>query len=227
MEYNKNEYAVAQGLTMTKVYGWMSLALVVSTVSALYTAGSESLLQLIFGSQIAFWGLIIAELGLVLYLSARVFRMSFMAAATCFGLYAVLNGVLLSSIFFVYSIGSIAAAFGTTALTFGAMSLVGYTTKKDLSGIGSFLLMALIGLIIGTVVNMFLRSAMLDYLITYVGLFIFVGLTAYDTQKIKQAFAAGEQQGLDMRNIGILGALNLYLDFINIFLYVLRLFDRR
>lgn len=231
MEYNKNEYSVTpsgtMAVTMNRVYGWMSLALVVSAVSALYTVSSPAILQLIFGTRFGLWALIIAELALVFYLSARAFRMSFLAAATCFGLYAVLNGVMLSSVFLAYSAAVIVKAFGATALTFGAMSLVGYTTKKDLSGIGSMLLMGLIGLIIGTVVNMFLRSALMDYIITYLGLFIFVGLTAYDTQKIKQALALSAQSGLDARNIGIIGALNLYLDFINIFLYILRLFGNR
>lgn len=232
MAYNKNEMGRAAqtslvATTMNKVYGWMSLALVVSAVSAVYTATSPALVRLIFSSQLSFWVLLLAELGLVVYLSTRAMKMSFMAAATCFGLYSVVNGVFLSSIFFIYDLGTIGVAFATTALTFGCMSLIGYTTKKDLSGIGSFLFMALIGLIIGTLVNMFLKSAMFDYIITYAGLFIFVGLTAYDTQKIKQMLAVGAEAGLDMRNMGILGALSLYLDFVNMFLYILRLFGNR
>lgn len=231
MEYNKNERAytttsVVQ-TTMNKVYGWMALALTVSAFAAFYTVSSPALMQLIYGSRFGFWGMLIVEFGLVLYLSARVFKMSFMSAATCFGLYSVVNGVFLSSIFLVYDMPTISVAFISTAATFGVMSVVGYTTKRDLSGIGSFLLMALVGVIIGTLVNMFLRSAMMDYIITYLGLFVFIGLTAYDTQKIKQALAIGAQEGIDTRNIGILGALNLYLDFVNIFLYLLRLFGNR
>ncbi len=218
--------AVAQ-ITMNKVYGWMSLALVVSAAAAFFTASTPALLQLIYGSTWGIWLLVIAELGMVFYLSARIASMSFQTAVALMGVYALLNGVMLSSIFLLFSVDVIYAAFFTTALTFGGMSAYGYFTKRDLSGIGSYLLMALLGVIIATVVNVFLGSGTLDYIITYVGIFIFVGLTAYDTQKIRRMLQVQDATFVDTRKIALMGALNLYLDFINLFLYILRLFGNR
>lgn len=233
MSYEKNYQSPTSSverterMTMSRVYGWMTAALVLSTVSALYTVQSETLLNLIFGSRIAFFGLFFAEIGLVWYVSARIAQLSFPVASSLLGLYSVLNGVLLSSILLVYAQSTIATAFVASALTFGVMSLIGYTTKKDLTSMGSFLMMALIGLIIASVVNIFWSNSVMDTIITYAGLLIFIGLTAYDTQKIKVMLHHQDELGIDIRNIALLGALNLYLDFVNLFLYMLRLLNRR
>ncbi len=218
--------AVAQ-VTMSKVYGWMCLALAVSAAAAYCTVKSPALLQLIYGNMLALFVLVFAELGLVMYLSARIASISFQSAVVMMGIYAALNGVMLSSVFLCFQSQIIGAAFLSTALTFGAMSTYGYVTKRDLSGIGSYLIMGLIGVIIATLVNFFLHSQTLDYIITYVGLFIFVGLTAYDTQKIRYMLQMTEGTPMDARKVGLMGALNLYLDFINIFLFILRLLGSR
>lgn len=229
-EYNRNydKYGVQENamvVTMNKVYSWMTLALVVTALTAMYVAQSESILGLVFGNSAMPWILMLAEVGVVMYLSARINRISFATALTLFGVYSVLNGVVLSIILLVYELTTIYAAFFATAGTFAAMSFIGYTTKKDLSGLGGILTMALIGLIIASLVNIFLHNNMLNSIITYAGVFIFVGLTAYDTQKIKQMLVYSN--GVDQRKIGLLGALSLYLDFINLFLYILRLLSSR
>ncbi|MBR0273322.1 MAG: Bax inhibitor-1/YccA family protein [Bacteroidaceae bacterium] len=219
---------------MSRVYVWMTAALLLTAGTAYFTAASPAMLQLIFGNSIAIWVLFILELGLVMAVSAGINRLSPTTATALFLLYSVVNGLTLSVIFFAYELGTIYQAFAASALTFGAMSLYGYTTKKDLSGLGGYLIMGLIGLIIASVINIFWANSTLDAIITYIGVFIFVGLTAYDTQKIKQMSAAVET-GAEMgyadaaapRRIAILGALTLYLDFINLFLYLLRLFGRR
>ncbi len=218
--------AVAQ-VTMNKVYGWMSLALVISTVTALLTVQSEAMLSLIYGNRWGIWVLIIAEFALVIGVSASINRISFGAAATMLAIYAALNGVMLSSVLLLFELTVVYTAFAATALTFASMSAIGYFTKRDLSSLGSYLLMGLIGVIIATVVNVFLASSVLDAIITYVGLFIFVGLTAYDTQKIKRMLQLQEAGFADVRKLALMGALNLYLDFINLFLYILRLFGNR
>ncbi len=232
MGYERNYKEATQQMvtqtTMSRVYGWMSLALIISAISALYTVQSDTLFSLIFSSKFTFYGLVIAEFALVIGLTANITRLSFPVAALLMGLYSVINGVTLSSILLVYEAGTIQAAFMASALTFGCMSAIGYFTRKDLSSIGGFLIMALIGLIIATVVNLFLHSSMMDTIITYVGLLIFIGLTAYDTQKIKSWLSSqNDEMQLDVRKIALLGALTLYLDFINIFLYILRLLSRR
>ena len=226
--YRDTTYEVAERMTMNRVYGWMALALVVSALSAVFTAGSPAMLRFVFGSRFVFFGLIIAELGLVWYLSSRIMTLKFSTAAALMGLYSVLNGVVLSSVLLVYAEATVQAAFLATGVTFAVMSAIGYFTKTDLTRMGSILLMALIGVIVATVVNLFLRSDGLTTVITYVGLLIFIGLTAYDTQQIKQTLAVQEEYGMhvDVRKIALMGALNLYLDFINMFLYILRLMDR-
>lgn len=209
------------------VYMWMTLALGVTGVVSLAVAGSEQLMRLVFSNSAIFWVLLIAEIGLVFYISARIMKISFATATTLFMLYSVLNGLTLSVLFAVYTKASIASAFFVTAGTFGAMSLYGYFTKRDLSSIGNILFMALIGLIIATVVNIFFFSETLYWIITYAGVLIFVGLTIYDTQKIKRALADMEVNETSQK-IALLGALTLYLDFINLFLYILRILgDRR
>lgn len=214
--------------TMSKVYAWMTLALAVSAIAAFYTASSETLIRFIYGTRWGIWALLIAEIALVVYLSARLNKISFATGAVVFGIYSLLNGVTLSSILLAYSAGTVYTAFLSTALTFGVMSFIGYTTKKDLTSIGSFLMMALVGLIIASLVNLFLRNSMMDTIITYLGLFLFIGLTAYDTQKIKQTLSMQGQWSIDVRKIALIGALSLYLDFINLFLNIVRLLgDRR
>lgn len=218
---------------MSRVYAWMTAALLLTAGTAYITATTPALLQLIYGNSAAIWVLFLGELGLVMGISAGITRLSPTTATALFLLYSVVNGLTLSSIFFAYSMGTIYQAFAAAALTFGGMSLVAYTTKKDLSGLGGILIMALIGLIIASVINIFWGNSAMDAIITYVGVFIFVGLTAYDTQKIKQMSYAVEQGSVmgytdaaAPRRIAILGALTLYLDFINLFLYILRLFGR-
>ena len=175
------------------------------------------------------WGLIIAELALVFILSARIGKMSFFTSSLLFTIYSILNGVTLSSIFIVYTMTSIAATFFITAGMFGAMALWGYFTKKDLSKWGSIFFMLLIGLILATVVNLFLRSDAMGFIISIVGVIIFTGLTAFDLNKIKQMLAQtqGLEEGDVVRKVALMGALTLYLDFINLFLYLLRFFGRR
>ena len=210
---------------MGKVYLWMTLALAVTGLTSLYVASSPGLVQSIFASRGTFWLLVIAELALVFILSARIMKMSFSTAGIMFALYFVLNGVTMSFIFIAYTSTSIATAFFVTAGMFAAMSFIGFVTKKDLSSFGSFFTMALIGLIIASVVNIFLNSSVMYWIITYVGVLLFVGLTAYDTQKIKQMLIEyGDEVNDSTQKLALIGSLSLYLDFINLFLYILRLF---
>ena len=210
---------------MSKVYLWMTLALAVTGLTSLYVASSPGLVQSIFASRGTFWLLVIAELALVFILSARIMKMSFSTAGIMFALYSVLNGVTMSFIFIAYTSTSIATAFFVTAGMFAAMSFIGFVTKKDLSSFGSFFTMALIGLIIASVVNIFLNSSVMYWIITYVGVLLFVGLTAYDTQKIKQMLIEyGDEVNDSTQKLALIGSLSLYLDFINLFLYILRLF---
>lgn len=210
---------------MGKVYLWMTLALAVTGLTSLYVASSPGLVQSIFASRGTFWLLVIAELALVFILSAQIMKMSFSTAGIMFALYSVLNGVTMSFIFIAYTSTSIATAFFVTAGMFAAMSFIGFVTKKDLSSFGSFFTMALIGLIIASVVNIFLNSSVMYWIITYVGVLLFVGLTAYDTQKIKQMLIEyGDEVNDSTQKLALIGSLSLYLDFINLFLYILRLF---
>lgn len=212
---------------MRKVYLWMTLALTVTGLTSFYIASNPGMLQAIFTSRGTFWLLVIAELALVFILSARIMRMSFATAGIMFVAYSVLNGVTMSFIFIAYTQNSVAGAFFVTAGTFLAMSLVGYATKRDLSSFGSMFLMALIGLIIASVVNIFWANSVLYWVITYVGVLLFVGLTAYDTQKIKYMLQAyGDEVNESTQKLALLGSLTLYLDFINLFLYILRIFGR-
>ena len=215
-------------ILMRKVYVWMALALVVSGLTAYYVAGSEQMLMAIFGNQITFWVLAIAELGLVIGLTAAIKKLSFPTAAIMFLLFSILNGVTLSAIFVVYTMSSIATTFFVTAGTFAAMAFIGYTTKKDLTKIGGILLMALIGLIIASVVNIFLKNSMMDIVISAIGVLIFVGLTAYDAQKIKEMMLdSGTEVNDFTQKLAVFGALSLYLDFINLFLYLLRFLGKQ
>ena len=209
---------------MRKVFIWMALALVITGVTAYGVATTPSLLIAIVTNKVLFWGLIIAELALVFAVSGAINRLSLATATLLFVLYSVVNGATLSVIFLAYSMPAIIQTFFITAGTFGVMALVGYTTKTDLTSLGKLLFMALIGLVIATVVNMFVGSTGFDYILSYVGVLIFVGLTAYDTQKIKQMCMQAPDAGEHMQKLALLGALSLYLDFINLFLYLLRIF---
>ena len=211
---------------ITAVYGWMVAALAISGIAAFAVFNSETLLYFIFGNRFTFLGLIIAEFALVIILSAGIRRMSFPVAAASFVIYSIVNGLTLSAVLFVYTSTSVVRIFVITALMFGAMSVYGATTKSSLQSAGKYLMMAVIGLVIASLVNIFMRSSSLDWLISFVAVGVFTGLTAYDTQKITQA-ARYAQDNEDFKKVAIIGALELYLDFINIFLALLRLFGKR
>ena len=203
------------------------MALVITGLTAYVVATNAAISNFLFMHSQLIWVLFLAEIGLVIGLSAAIRKISLSAATLMFVAYAALNGVTFSSLFYVYTMGSLASTFFITAGTFGAMSLVGFFTKADLSSMGKILLMALIGLIIASVVNIFVASSGLEVLMTYLGVLIFVGLTAYDTQKIKQMFLMAPDASEATQKYAVLGALTLYLDFINLFLYLLRVFGRR
>jgi uncharacterized protein len=205
----------------------MTLALVITALAALFTANTPALVNFIFGSKIVFYGLIIGELLLVGALVAAVHKMSPMVASLVFLGYSALNGLTLSAVFLMYTSGSLALTFFITAGTFAVMSIYGYTTKADLTKIGNLAFMALIGIIIASVVNFFLKSEMLYWIISYLGVAIFVALIAYDTQKLKDMSLSIDHSGDEGKKASVLGALTLYLDFINLFLFLLRLFGRR
>ena len=209
---------------MRKVFVWMTLALAITGLTAYGVATSPTILSLIFSSKVTFFGLIIAEFALVFAISGAINRLSLSTATMLFILYSVINGATLSSIFFAFSVATIGKVFFITAGTFGAMALVGYTTKTDLTSMGKLLFMALLGIIIASVVNIFVASSGLDLILSYVGVLVFVGLTAYDTQTIKQMCQAAPDAGESAQKLALIGALSLYLDFINLFLYLLRIF---
>ena len=221
------EVSEAFPVLMRKVYVWMTLALVITGLTAYGVATSPGILQAIYTNQILFWGLIIAEFALVFGVSAAINKLSLATATLMFILYSVINGALLSYIFLAYTASSVATVFFITAGTFGTMALIGYTTKTDLSSMGKILFMALIGLIIATVVNVFVKSTGLTLILSYVGVLIFVGLTAWDSQKIKQMLLQAPDAGEGAQKLALLGALTLYLDFINLFIYLLRIFGKR
>lgn len=212
---------------MRKVYVWMTLALVITGFTAYAVAHTPALMQLIFGSKLVFFGLIIAELALVIGVTAAIGRLGLTAATMLFALYSAVNGATLASIFVVFTEASIANVFFITAGTFAVTAFYGYTTRRDLSRLGSLLIMAVLGLIIATLVNAFLiHSSGFDLIVSYIGVLVFVGLTAYDTQKIKQLLYESDGSETTYK-LALLGALSLYLDFINLFLYLLRIFGNR
>lgn len=212
---------------VAKVYGWMCVALVTTGLVCAYIIGRPDVLMSILKSQGLFLGIIIAELGIVIVLSAAIRRLSAMAATGLFFLYAALTGLTLSVVIAAFTPASVATAFFATAGTFGAMSFYGYVTKRDLTSVGNLAFMGLIGVIIASVANLFFRNALLDAAVTYVGVVVFVALTAYDTQKIKRMGPLFAAESDEERKGAIIGALALYLDFINLFLMLLRLFGRR
>jgi FtsH-binding integral membrane protein len=210
------------------VYNWMGIGLALTGFIAYYVSTNEALTRMIFSNSLLFFGLLIAELALVFTISGMIQRLSAGTATALFLLYSGLNGVTLSFIFLVYARASIFSTFFICAGTFAACSIYGWTTKRDLTSLGGFLLMGLFGIIIATVVNMFVHSSGMSMIISYIGVIVFVGLTAYDTQKIKN-MALTQPAGLDgavIRKGAILGALSLYLDFINLFLMLLRIFGQ-
>ena len=213
---------------MRKVYVWMTLALVITGITAYGVASSPGVISALYSNQAIMWGLIIAEFALVIGISAAINRLSLATATMLFILYSAINGVMLSSVFLIYTASSIASVFFITAGTFAVMAFIGYTTKTDLTSMGKIIMMALIGLIIASLVNVFfVKSSGFDLIISYVGVLIFVGLTAYDSQKIKQMLLEAPDAGAGAQKVALLGALSLYLDFINLFIYLLRILGKR
>lgn len=217
--------AIRNGV-MHRVYAWMTAGLLVTGAVAMFIANSAVLTGLIFGNPFLFFGMFILQIIAVVGLSAGINRLSPAAATAIFMGYAALNGLTFAAIFLVYTAASIASTFFVTAGTFGAMSLYGYVTKRDLSGVGNFAIMALIGLLIASLVNMLLRNEALYWILTYAGVLIFVALTAWNTQKIKRLAAQVTDETAAGR-VAIIGALTLYLDFINLFIFLLRIFGVR
>jgi FtsH-binding integral membrane protein len=217
--------AVAQQGALTRVYAWMTAGLALTGAVAALTARSPAALDLIYGNVAVFWGLFALQLIAVFALSVSIDRLSGGAATALFLGYAALNGLTLAGIFLFYTGASIAATFFITAGAFAATSLYGATARRDLSAVGGVAFMALIGLVLATVANLFLRSAAIDWIISYVGVAVFVVLTAADTQRIRATMAArADATGTD--NLAILGALTLYLDFLNLFLFLLQIFGQ-
>ena len=223
----KSEAQVDQGLRsyMLRIYNYMATGLGLTGLTAYFVAITPSLFNAIYGTPL-YWLVALAPLGFVFYLSARLHKISFTTAQTVFWIFSGVMGLSMAYIFIAFTGASIARVFFITAGTFAGMSLYGYTTKKDLSGWGSFLFMGLIGIIIASIVNIFLKSPMLYYVISWVGVLVFVGLTAYDTQRIKEMYYASDHPEISGKK-AIMGALKLYLDFINLFIMLLRLFGQR
>lgn len=228
-ESTQTQTQVQVNTFIRSVYNWMAIGLGLTAVIAFYVAGSETLIKLIYGNPLILFGLIIGELALVFSISARVHKMQASTATGLFLLYAALNGATLSYIFLAYTSASIVSTFVVCALTFLACSIYGMMTKRDLTSLGGFMFMGLIGIIIASLVNLFIKSSAMTMIISYVGVLVFVGLTAYDTQKLK-TMALTQPAGLDagvVRKGAILGALSLYLDFINLFIMLLRIMGNR
>lgn len=209
---------------MRKVYVWMTLALVITGFTAFGIAENPGLVYTIVTNRLLFWGLIIGEFALVMAIYGAIGRLSATAATLLFVLYSIVNGATLSVIFLAYTMTSIASVFFITAGTFAVMAFIGYTTKTDLTSFGKMLMMGLIGIILATVVNIFIGSSMLNMIVSYVGVVVFVGLTAYDSQKIKKLLYQVDNMSEEAQKLALLGSLTLYLDFINLFLMLLRIF---
>ncbi|MDP2863840.1 MAG: Bax inhibitor-1/YccA family protein [Desulfobacterales bacterium] len=211
------------------VYNWMGIGLALTGFVAYFVSNNAQIQNLIFGNKLVFFGLIIAELALVYIISARVNKIQASTATSLFVLYAALNGATLASLFLVYTSSSITSTFFICSATFVACSIFGMTTKRDLTSMGGFMTMGLIGILIASVVNMFIKSSAMNMIISYIGVIVFVGLTAYDTQKLKH-MATTQPSGLEagvIRKGAILGALTLYLDFINLFIMLLSVLGGR
>ena len=223
----KSEAQVDQGLRsyMLRIYNYMATGLGLTGLTAYFVAITPSLFNAIYGTPL-YWIVALAPLGFVFYLSARLHKISFSTAQTVFWIFSGVMGLSMAYIFIAFTGASIARVFFITAGTFAGMRLYGYTTKKDLSGWGSFLFMGLIGIIIASIVNIFLKSPMLYYVISWIGVLVFVGLTAYDTQRIKEMYYASDHPEISGKK-AIMGALKLYLDFINLFIMLLHIFGQR
>ncbi|WP_417443469.1 Bax inhibitor-1/YccA family protein [Joostella sp.] len=226
-QLSQEQIKAEQARFMTKVYGWMSGALIITGLIAAWVANTEEIVNVIFSNKLYFYGLLIAEFAAVAYLSAAINRISANTAIAVFIGYAILNGLTFSVIFLAFTSESIATTFYITAGTFGAMSVYGYYTKTDLTSVGNIAFMGLIGIIIASIVNFFFQNEMLYWIVTYAGVLIFVALTAYDTQKIKRMNIIGNEGTEEDTKEAVMGALTLYLDFINLFLFLLRIFGRR
>lgn len=225
--YSGQSYYVRETNLLYRVYAWMCLALGITAVTAYYVASSPSFINAIFGNPVITVVLLVAQLGLVLLLSLLINRISFATAVGLFLLYAISLGLTLSAIFLVYTYSSIFSTFLVASGMFGAMAIYGYFTKSDLSSMGSFLFMALIGLILGGIVNMFFKSEAFNYVLSAIGVIVFTLLTAYDMQKIKQMASGLYEDSASMAKASIMGALMLYLDFVNLFLFLLQIMGRR
>lgn len=224
IEEKEGMVSLAFPALMRKVYLWMTLALVITGFTAFGIASNPGIAYAIVTNRLLFWGLIIAEFGLVIGISGAINKLSAVTATLLFVLYSIVNGATLSVFFMAYTMSSIASVFFITAGLFGVMAFIGYTTKTDLTSIGKILFMALIGIILATIVNLFVGSSMLNMIVSYVGVVIFTGLTAYDSQKIKNMLYNADSMDEGMQKIALLGSLTLYLDFINLFLMLLRIF---
>lgn len=215
---------------MTGVFSWMFIALAITAVTSYYVAATPELMRLMVtetGLSVFGWVVMLAPIGFVLLMSFRFQKLSALSLSLLFLVYSVLVGLSLSFIFLIYTAGSIATTFGVTSLTFGIMAIAGYTTKTDLTKFGSILMMALVGIIVAMLVNFFLKSEAMEYIISFIGVLVFTGLTAYDVQKLKKMgneMTTGQES---TRKYAIMGALSLYLDFINLFLFLLRFMGRR
>lgn len=218
--------SLAFPVLMRKVYLWMALAMVITGLTSYYVA-SSSLIELIYANQFLFWGLLIGEFALVIGLSAAIDKLSLPIATLMFVLYSVVNGATLSFIFLLYTATSIVSVFFITAVTFSVMAVYGYFTKKDLTSLGRLLFMGLVGIIIASLVNIFVQSSGMSLIISYIGVLVFVGLIAYDSQKIKTMLMQAPDASESMQKLALLGALSLYLDFINLFLHLLRILGSR
>ncbi|MBT3455600.1 Bax inhibitor-1/YccA family protein [bacterium] len=226
MRYSEYQMEQTVGQFMQKVYGWMSFALAMTAAVAYYISTTDFFLKLV-ANPLLLMVIVLAELGLVVFISAAIQKIDYSTAVIAYMTYAFLNGVTLASVFFIYTEASIYSTFLTTAGMFAALSIYGYFTKADLTSVGSISFMVLIGLIIAQFVNMFFRSAQFEYMISFIGVIVFSLLTAYDVQKIKRLYMQLYGSGQNLSKVALLGALTLYLDFINLFLFLLRLLGRR
>ena len=225
--FSPEQSRVEDSQFIARVYAWMSLALFLTALTSFFVASSPALLSVIFGNKLVFYGLLLGELGLVFYLTSRLFRMSAETATALFLGYSILNGLTMAFIFIIYTTGSIASTFLITAGIFGIMSAYGFYTKKDLTSIGNLCFMGLIGIIIASIVNIFWQNSTFYWITSCIGVLVFVGLIAYDTQKLKQINAMQTGEVDNGQQKAIYGALALYLDFINLFLFLLRLLGSR
>ncbi|MBU1341797.1 MAG: Bax inhibitor-1/YccA family protein [Proteobacteria bacterium] len=227
--FSQNAVLVKTNSFIRSVYNWMAIALTLTGFTAYYVSHNEAMLQLIYGTPGVLMVLIFAELGFVFYLSARIQKIKATTATALFTIYSILNGVTLSYIFLAYTSTSIVSTFLICAVTFLACSIYGMVTKKDLTSLGGFMFMGLIGIVIASVVNIFIKSSAMQMMISYIGVVVFIGLTAYDTQKLKTMAVTlpDNASGSMIRKGALMGALTLYLDFINLFIMMLRIFGGR